>query len=71
MQRGTSVGHDDFAHVEAFKDFDRGVGHQSNPNSSRLNRIPFDHLNGQMVNGGTGNGDAAAALGVDVAATPA
>src|ERR1700686_2348597 len=66
MQRRASVGHDDFADVEAFKDFRRGVGHQSSPNSPRFNRIEFDHLNGQVVNGGTGNGDAATALGVDV-----
>src|SRR5260370_38595666 len=68
MQRGTSVGHDDFAHVEAFKDFDGCVRHQSHPNPPRLDRISFDHLNSQMVNGGTGNGDAAAALGVDYGA---
>src|SRR6267143_661941 len=55
MHRGASVGHDDFALVEAFKNFRRGVGHQSHPN-------------GQMVNGGTWNRDAAAALGVDAGA---
>src|ERR1700688_121491 len=68
VQRTAGVGHDDFAHVEAFQNFRRGVGHQSDPNSPRLNRIPFDHLNGQMVNGGTRNGDTATALGVDVGA---
>src|ERR1700693_3707117 len=65
MQRRASVGHDDFAYVEAFKDFCRGVGHQPNPDSSRLDRVPLDHLNGQMVDGGARNGNAAAALGVD------
>src|ERR1700692_1791129 len=64
MQRTAGVVHDDFAHVEAFQNFRRGVGHQSDPNSPRLDRIPFDHLNGQMVNGGTRNGDTATALGV-------
>src|SRR3979411_1546601 len=62
MQRGTSVGHDDFALVEAFKNFRRGVGHQSHPHLPGLHRVPFDHLNGQMVNGGTRNRDAATAL---------
>src|ERR1700680_291644 len=68
MQRRASVGHDGFADVEAFKDFRRAVGHQSDPNLPRLNRIPFDHLNRQMVNGGTRYRDAATALGVDVGA---
>src|ERR1700687_3011140 len=68
MQRRASIGHDDFADVEAFKDFRRGVGHEANPDPSRLDRISFDHLNGEMVNGGARNGDAAAALGVDVGA---
>src|SRR6267142_2364183 len=68
MQRGASVGHDDFALVEAFKNFRRGVGHQSHPNLPGLHRIPFDHLNGQMVNGGTRNRDAAAALGGEAGA---
>src|SRR6202049_1168225 len=68
MQRTASVGHDGFADVEAIKDLSCGVGHQSNPDFSRLDRIPFDHLNGQMVNGGKGNGNPAAALGVDVGA---
>src|SRR6202048_4143625 len=68
MQRRASVGHDDFADVEAFKDFRRGVGHQPNPNPSHLNRISFDHLDGQMVDGGARNGDAATAPGVDVGA---
>src|SRR5450759_2870760 len=68
MQRRASVGHDDFAYVDAFKDFRTGVGGEADPDTSRLNRIPFDHLNGQMVNGGTRNGDAATALGVDVGA---
>src|ERR1700680_2926321 len=68
MQRRASVGHDGFADVEAFKDFRRCVGHQSHPDFSRLDRIPFDHLDGQVVNGGTRYGDAATALGVDVGA---
>src|ERR1700722_12805181 len=68
MQRTAGVVHDDFAHVEAFQNFRRGVGHQADPNFPRLNRVPFDHLDGQMVNGGTGNRDAATALGVDVGA---
>src|SRR6266550_2836747 len=68
MQRGASIGHDDFADVEALKYFSRGVGHQSNPNPPGLYRVPFDHLNGQMVNGGTGNGNAATTLGVDAGA---
>src|SRR6266849_8132865 len=68
MQRGASVGHDDFAHVEAFKDFRARVGGQSNPNPARLNRIVFDHLNGQMVNGSARNRHAATALVVDVGA---
>src|ERR1700728_1532206 len=68
MQRAAGVGHDDFADVEAFKDFRAGIGHQSDPNLPRLNRISFDHLNGQMVNGSTGNRDPAAALGVNVGA---
>src|SRR5580658_4658581 len=66
VQRAASIGHDDFAHVEAFKNFDGGIGHQPDPYSARFNRIPFDHLNGQMVNGGTRDGDAATAFGVDV-----
>src|SRR6202035_858229 len=68
MQRRTSVGHDDFADVEAFKNFRRGVGHQPDPHLSRFNRIPFDHLDGQMVNGGARYCHSAAALGVDVGA---
>src|SRR3977135_4240750 len=68
MQRTARVGHDGFADVEAIKDFDARVGHQSNPNSSRLNRSTFDHLNRQMVKGGTGNRHPAAALGVDIGA---
>src|ERR1700693_4196726 len=68
MQRRASVGHDDFADVEAFKDFRRGVGHEAGPNLARYHRIAFDHLDRQMVNGGAGNGDAAAALGVDIGA---
>ena len=68
MQRRAGVGHDDFADVEAFKDFRRGVGHQPDPDFPRLNRVPFDHLNGQMVNGGARNRDAATALGVDIGA---
>src|ERR1700738_1771252 len=68
MQRGASIGHDDFADVEAFKDFRRGVGHQPDLHPPGLDRISFDHLNGQMVNGGTGYRDAATALGVDVGA---
>src|SRR6266403_5204689 len=68
MQRGASIRHHDFADVEAFEDLRRSVGHQSDPNPARLNRIVFDHLHGQMVNGGAWNGHAAAALGVDVGA---
>src|SRR5882757_10352102 len=68
MERGTSVGHDDFADIEAFKDFRRGVGHQSDPNLSRLNRVSFDHLDGEMVNGGARDRHPAAALGVDAGA---
>src|SRR6202171_4706580 len=68
MQRRARVGHDGFADVEAFKDFRAGVGHQSDPNLSRLNRVPFDHLNRQMVNGGTRYRHAATAFGVDVGA---
>src|ERR1700733_2950547 len=66
MQRGASVAHDGFADVEAFKDFRRGVGHEANPYFPRLNRIPFDHLDRQMVNGGPRNRNAATALGVDI-----
>src|SRR3984885_4283233 len=65
MQRRASVGHDDFADVEALKDFRRGVGYQSNPNFSHLDCVSFDHLDGQMVNGGARYSDAAAALSVD------
>src|SRR5450755_2103376 len=68
MQRAASIGHDDFAHVEAFKNFRRGVGHEANPDFPRLDRGAFDHLNGQMVNGGARDGDAATSLGVDVGA---
>src|SRR5471030_2669251 len=68
MQRAASVGHDDFAHVEAFKNFRSAVGHQADQNFPCLDRRPFDHLNGKMVNGGARNGDAATALGVDIGA---
>src|ERR1700716_3550725 len=68
MQRGASVGHDDFAAVAALEDFLARIGGEADPNLARLSRISFDHLNGQMVNGGTGNRDAATALGVDVGA---
>src|ERR1700728_3273642 len=68
MQRTAGVGHDDFADVEALKDFRAGVGHQSDPNLPHLNRISFDHLNGQVVNGGAGNRDPATAFGVNVGA---
>src|SRR4051794_24873452 len=68
MQRGASVGHDDFADVEALENFRAGVGGEADPNFARLNGIAFDHLNGQMVNGGAGNRDPAAALGVDIGA---
>ena len=65
MQRGAGVGHDDFADLEAFEDFGVGVGHQADPHLARLDGVAFDHLHGQMVDGGARNGDAAAALGVD------
>src|ERR1700733_3041673 len=68
MQGAAGVGHDDLADVEALKDFRAGVGHQSDPNLPRLNRISFDHLNGQVVNGGAGNRDPATAFGVNVGA---
>src|SRR5665213_1883457 len=68
VQRAAGVGHDDFTDVEAFEDFDAGVGHQPDPDVARLHRGSFDHLNRQMVNGGAGNGDTATALGVDVGA---
>src|ERR1700728_3493729 len=68
MQRAAGVGHDDFADSEALKDFRARVRHQSDPDLSRLNRISFDHLNSQVVNGGTGYGDTAAALGVNIGA---
>src|SRR2546429_7154161 len=68
MQRGASVGHDGFAHVEAFEDFDVGVGYQSDPDLARLDRISFDHLNGEMVNGGARNRHAATSLGIDIGA---
>ncbi len=41
---------------------------QPDPNFARLHRVSFDHLNGQMVNGGQRNRDPAAALGVDIGA---
>src|ERR1700733_7772563 len=66
MQRAAGVSHDDFADLEALKDFRAGIRHQSDPNLPRLNRISFDHLNGQVVNGGAGNRDPAAAFGVNV-----
>src|ERR1700680_1560393 len=66
MQRRASVGHDDFADVEAFKDFRRGVGHEAGPNLACFHRVSLDHLGGQMVNRGAGNSDAATALGVDI-----
>ena len=66
MQRGARVGHDGFAHVEAFEDFGVGVGYQSDPDLARLDRISFDHLNGEMVNGGAWNRHAATSLGIDV-----
>src|SRR6266566_1956376 len=68
MQRGAGVGHDDFADVDALEDFRRGVGGEPDPNPPCLHRIAFDHLNGQMVNGGTGHGDAATAFGVEAGA---
>src|SRR3984893_16296179 len=68
MQRRASVGHDDFADVEAFKDFRRGVGYKAYPNLACLNRISFDHLDRQMVDGGTRDCDAATAPGVDIGA---
>src|SRR5258705_231661 len=68
MQRGAGVGHDDFAHIEAFKNFGGSVGRQSDPHFPRLNGIAFDHLNGQPVNGGMRHGNAATALGVDIGA---
>src|SRR5580704_9766622 len=68
MQRTAGVGHDGFADVETFQDFRARVGHQPDPDIARLDRISFDHLDGQMVNGGTGNRDAATALGVDAGA---
>src|ERR1700680_2335544 len=68
MQRRAGIGHDDFADVEAFKDFRRGVRHQANPDPARFDRVSFDHLDGQMVNGGARDRDAATALGVDVGA---
>src|ERR1700686_1787807 len=68
MQRRASIGHDDFADIEAFKNFRRGVGHEAGPDFPRLHRGSFDHLDRQMVNGGTRNRNAAAALGVDVGA---
>src|ERR1700722_11599639 len=68
VQRGAGVGHDGFADVEAFKDFRRVVGHQPNPDFARFNRVSFDHLNGQMVNGRMRDGDTATALGIDAGA---
>src|SRR3954464_14847806 len=68
MQRGASVGHDDFADVEALENFSARVGGEADPDPARLNRVSFDHLNRQMVNGGTGNRNAATALGVDIGA---
>src|SRR6476469_1444529 len=68
MQRGASIRYHDFADVDAFEDLRGSVGHQSDPDPSRLNGIVFDHLHGQMVNGGARNGHAATALGVDVGA---
>src|ERR1700742_4718844 len=66
VQRTASVGHDDFAHIEAFKNFGGSIGHEANPDLACLDRIALDHLNRQMVDGGARNSDAATALGVDV-----
>src|SRR3984893_18672332 len=68
MQRGASIRHDDLGLVEALENFRGVVVSEPNPHPSRLHNIPFDHVNGQMVNGGTGNRDAATALGVDAGA---
>src|SRR5260370_22647874 len=65
VQRGASIGHDDLALVEPLENFRGVVVGEPDPHPSRLHNISFDHLNGQMVNGGAGNGDAATALGVD------
>src|SRR5260370_5065173 len=68
MQRGASIGHDDLALVEALENFRGVVVSEPDPHPSRFHNIPFDHLNGQLVNGGSGNRDAATALGVDAGA---
>src|SRR5579863_220811 len=65
MQRGAGIGHDGFVDVEALEDFRQFVGHQSNLDPACFDRIPFDHLDGQMVNGGTRDRNVAAAFGVD------
>src|SRR5882757_4042941 len=68
MQRGASIGHDDFADVEAFKDFSRDVVRQPDAHFPGLDRIALDHLQGEAVDGGARNGHAATALGVDIGA---
>src|SRR5260370_14480878 len=65
VQRGASIGHDDLALVEPLENFRGVVVGEPDPHPSRLHNISFDHLNGQMVNGGAGNGDSATALCVD------
>jgi len=69
MQRTAGVGHDDFAPSRP----SRISVELSDTRPTRTFRVsivfPFDHLNGQMVNGGTRNGGhRQTALGVDCGA---
>src|SRR6185295_15766522 len=68
IQRGASIGHDGFADVEAFKDFGGSFGGQADPHFSRLDGIALHDLQGQPVDRGARDGDAAGALGVDIGA---
>src|SRR3982074_355983 len=68
MQRGASIGHDDFADVEAFKDFGGGFGRQADLDLARFDCVALDPLHGEAVDRGMRHGDTAAALGVDIGA---
>src|SRR6478752_6976847 len=65
MERRAGISYDDFADLEPFQDFRGAVGRQSDPYLARLDRVALDDLNGEMVDRGLGDRDAAASLGVD------
>src|ERR1700761_4056060 len=68
MQRTAGIGHDGFADVEPFQNFDGAVRGQADPDIARFDRVALHHLDGEMVDRGARNGDAATALGVDAGA---